>query len=131
MDGTENGTVAQFLAKLCQSAVEFFLIHLTKHLFAKICRCLLHIGRNGCVVVGQIRMGTLGICDTQAVSVSFKVHVNFLYIGVGRICKVNVNETAHGRSCLIHQSAWFAKIYIFCILSKLGDIHRIKLHVIV
>ena len=92
-------------------------------IFSELCSHQIHLRRNGNIVIGQICMAALGICDAQAVSCLCKVKGMLLYHRFFSVRKIDPDETAYGTDHLIHQAALLAKIYIFRKLSYLRYFH--------
>ena len=128
MHCTQHAAVAQFFSERRNIADKFFFVHIAQHLFSKYPGHTFHFQRNHGVIFRQIRVRSLRIHDTQAVI--FRSHIHLFHHRMGRILKIDINQTAYGTRHLIHQPAGFAKIYIFRILSNHSSLHRRNFHLI-
>ena len=120
---TENGTVGTGLSQPRNGFPELLCGNLPQDRLSEISGNLLHLRRNRHIIRCQIGVAALGICDAQTVSCLCKVKGMLLYHRFFRVRKIDPDETAYGTDHLIHQATLLAEIYIFRILSDLGNFH--------
>ena len=76
------------------------------------------------VFIRQIGMISTAVDDAQGMVRGGEVKVDPLHHRLGRVGEVDEDQTADGRSHLIHQAAGLTKEGVLCILSDLGNLNR-------
>ena len=121
MNGAQTGTVAQLGAQLGESGVKVGNVDLAQACLAKLGSDVLHLARNGGVVVGGGHVVGTDLNEHERVAVILKVELELLGLRLGLILKVHVGKAAQAHSGLVHQTAGLAVIVVLGALAHLGE----------
>ena len=121
MNGAQAGTVAQLGAQLGEFGVKVRHVYLAQTRLAKLGGDVLHLARNGGVVVGSCHMVGTDLNEHECIAVILKVEFELLGLGLGLILKVHVGESAQANGGLVHQTAGLAVVVVLGALAHLGE----------
>ena len=121
MNGAQAGAVAQLGAQLGELGVKVGNIDLAQAFLAKLGGDVLHLARNGGVVVGGCHVIGTDLNEHERVTVILKVELELLGFRLGLILKVHVGEAAQANGGLVHQTAGLAVIVVLGALAHLGE----------
>ena len=121
MNGAQAGAVTQLGAQLGEFGVKVRHVYLAQARLAKLGGDVLHLARNGGVVVGSCHMVGTDLNEHERIAVILKVEFELLGLGLGLILKVHVGESAQANGGLVHQTAGLAVVVVLGALAHLGE----------
>ena len=121
MNGAQAGAVAQLGAQLGELGVKVRHVYLAQACLAELGGDVLHLARNGGVVVGGGHMVGANLNEHERIAVILKVELELLGFRLSLVLKVHVGEAAQAYSGLVHQTAGLAVIVVLGALAHLGE----------
>ena len=121
MNGAQAGAVAQLGAQLGELGVKVRHVYLAQACLAKLGSDVLHLARNGGVVVGGGHVVGTDLNEHERITVILKVELELLGFRLSLILKVHVGEAAQANGGLVHQTAGLAVIVVLGALAHLGE----------
>ena len=117
----QYGAVAAAFAQGGKGGIERLLVDVVEDLLAEE-RCnLLHLRRNGGILVGEVCVAGMGVDDAQGVTAVGKVKVDLFHNRRSGVCKVDKDQTSDRRRHLVHQTRGLSEVDVFGVLSDLGN----------
>ena len=121
VNGAQAGTVAQLGAQLGELGVKVRHVYLAQACLAKLGGDVLHLARNGGVVIGGGHVVGTDLNEHKRITVILKVELELLGFRLSLILKVHVGEAAQANGGLVHQTAGLAVIVVLGALTHLGE----------
>ena len=121
MNGAQAGAVAQLGAQLGELGVKVRHVYLAQACLAKLGSDVLHLARNGGVVVGSCHMVGANLNEHERITVILKIEPELLGFRLSLVLKVHVGKAAQAHSGLVHQTAGLAVIVVLGALAHLGE----------
>ena len=121
MNGAQAGAVAQLGAQLGEFSVKVGNVYLAQACLAKLGGDVLHLARNGGVVVGGGHVVGADLDEHERVAMILKVELELLGLRLSLVLKVHVGKAAQAHGCLVHQTAGLAVIVVLGALAHLGE----------
>ena len=121
MNGAQAGTVAQLGAQLGELGVKIGNIDLAQACLAKLGGDVLHLARNGSVIVGGGHVVGTNLNEHERIAVILKVEFELLGFRLSLVLKVHVGKAAQAHSGLVHQTAGLAIVVVLGALAHLGE----------
>ena len=121
VDSSEHCPVAGDLADFSDVPVERRLVHIVEDFLTEERRHRLHFHGHGRVLVRQVGMIRTGIDGAEGIAAVGEIVVHLFHNGVFRVGKINVHQSAHAGSHLIHQAGGLAVVDVFGVLADLGN----------
>ena len=131
MQGAEHRPVSQLCTEFRDGAEHFLFGNLPEDVLSEVRSNRLHFRGDGRVVRSQIRVGSLGVGDAEAVAGPVQVEVDPFDPWLLRILEVHVAQASYGTGHLIHQTAGLSEVDVLRVLSDLCDGYVIAGHFIV
>ena len=122
MHGAQKGTVAAGFPDLCAIRNHFIQRHALQHLFPEHAGCCSEIRLHSRIVIGEIRMGSMGVGYANAVAKTGNIHVQFLDFRHCRITEIYMAQPAYVAGHLIHQPTRLAVILVLGPLRHMRDL---------
>ena len=121
MNGAQAGAVAQLGAQLGELGVKVGNIDLAQACLAKLGGDVLHLARNGSVIVGGGHVVGTNLNEHERIAVILKVEFELLGFRLSLVLKVHVGKAAQAHSGLVHQTAGLAIVVVLGALAHLGE----------
>ena len=121
MNGAQAGAVAQLGAQLGELGVKVRHVYLAQACLAKLGSDVLHLARNGGVVVGGGHVVGTDLNEHECITVILKVELELLGFRLSLVLKVHVGKAAQAHSGLVHQTAGLAIVVVLGALTHLGE----------
>ena len=121
VNGAQAGTVAQLGAQLGEFGVKVRHVYLAQACLAKLGSDVLHLARNGGVVVGGCHVIGTDLNEHERIAVILKVELELLGFRLSLVLKVHVGKAAQAHSGLVHQTAGLAVIVVLGALAHLSE----------
>ena len=90
----QYGAVAAAFAQGGKGGIERLLVDVVEDLLAEERRNLLHLRRNGGILVGEVCVAGMGVDDAQGVTAVGKVKVDLFHNRRSGVCKVDKDQTS-------------------------------------
>ena len=119
VNGAQAGTVAQLGAQLGELGVKVGNVDLAQARFAKLGGDVLHLARNGGVVVGGCHMVGANLNEYECIAVILKVELELLSFRLSLVLKIHVGKAAQAHGSLVHQAAGLAVVVVLGALAHL------------
>ena len=121
VNGAQTGTVAQLGTQLGELGVKIGNIDLAQACLAKLGGDVLHLARNGSVIVGGGHVVGTDLNEHERIAVILKVEFELLGFRLSLVLKVHVGKAAQAHSGLVHQTAGLAIVVVLGALAHLGE----------
>ncbi len=121
MNGAQAGTVAQLGAQLGELGVKVGNVYLAQACLAKLGGDVLHLARNGGVVVGGGHVVGTNLNEHERIAVIIKVELELLSFRLSLVLKIHVGKAAQAHGGLVHQTAGLAVVVVLGALDHLGE----------
>ena len=121
MNGAQAGAVAQLGAQLGELGVKIGNVDLAQACLAKLGGNVLHLARNGGVVVGGGHVVGTDLNEHERIAVILKVELELLGFRLSLVLKVHVGKAAQAHGGLVHQTAGLAVIVVLGALAHLRE----------
>ena len=102
MNGAQAGAVAQLGAQLGELGVKVRHVYLAQACLAKLGSDVLHLARNGGVVIGSCHMVCADLNEHERITVILKVELELLGLRLSLVLKVHVGKAAQANGSLVH-----------------------------
>ena len=126
VNGAQAGAVAQLGAQLGELGVKVGDVDLAQARLAKLGGDVLHLARNGGVVVSGGHVVGADLNEHERVAMILKVELELLGLRLSLVLKVHVGEAAQAHGSLVHQTAGLAVVVVLGALAHLRKRDRLN-----
>ena len=99
--------------------------------YAELFRNALHFSGNGSIVFVEVSVVATCVYNVEIITVLVEVKVDFLDYGVFGVFEVDVDKSADSAGHLVHKTALFAEVNVFCKLCDFCDFNVVDVTVVV
>ena len=121
MNGAQARAVTQLGAQLGQLGIKVGNVDFAQACLAKLGGNILHLARNGGVVVGSGHVVGTDLNEHERIAVILKVELELLGFRLSLVLKVHVGKAAQAHSGLVHQTAGLAVVVVLGALAHLSE----------